>query len=320
MTAPRPWRTGDGATGEVPVLAVPPVAACTRRGILFLGRVVQPWGPTPPPGREGAFRAGFALPTAALIDGLRSRGFFRAPGRGPGTAQGFAASPSFMPTAQRAVAYRPHARILAVYRRMGAALGAYYRRLGAGGRAALAALLRGLTHSCALTLALKYKRRSAAAAYAAFGPHLAVPGQAGRPEASLALATSAGRLQAAWTRAPSGPGPDGLDPARDRITPGQALALDRVWSPRDLATPTSGGRLKARGPRPMASYLGVLRPPVRRLKGPKAPKGLQGPPGPGLGRPGTPGGPATPGGPTLGPRRGPLPGPQGPRSPPPPKP
>jgi len=271
VTARRPWRTGDGATGEAPVLAVPPVVPCTRRGILFLGRVVQPWGPgAPGVGRGGALRAGFALPTAALIDGLRSRGFFRAPGRGPGTAQGFAASPSFMPTAQRAVAYRPHARILAVYRRVGTALGAYYRRVGAGGRAALAALLRGLTHSCALTLALKYKRPSAAAAYTAFGPHLAVPGHAGRPEASLTLATSAGRL-AARRRGPDGDG--------DRVTPGQALALDRVWSPKDLATPVSGGRLGTRGPRPMASYLGVLRPPVRSpgARGPRGPRGRRAP-------------------------------------------
>ena len=288
VTGRRPWRTGDGATGMAPILAVPPVVPCTRRGILFLGRVVQPWGPRrgPPRGarasREGGFpfRAGFALPTAALIDGLRSRGFFRAPGRGPGTAQGFAASPSFMPTAQRAVVYRPHARILAVYRRVGRALGAYYRRLGVGGRTALAALLRGLTHSCALTLALKTKRPSAAAAYAAFGPHLAVAGPGGRfgPSlSSLSLATSAKRLSARRARR-GGPDPDSEG---DRVTPGQALALDRVWSPRDLATPTSGGRLRTRGPRPMASYLGVLRPPAlfRRgsPKGPRAPSGPRGP-------------------------------------------
>jgi len=308
-TALTPWH--PGGRGRLPVLPIPPVAALAREGVLFLGRrIVQrppvmaapasraPRGPGPRDPEGPRRRAGVSLrvPVGALIDGLRSRGFFRGPGANPAQGKGFAAQRAFQPTAQRAVVNRRHGAILAVYRRVGRGLMAYYRR--AANRRALGALLRGLTHSCALTLALKGKARRAAQAYRAYGPTLAVPGRPAtaltwtprrpsrcpwpqtrirpevpprtrRPATPWASGSAHGgeaEAESGSEKAEAAPGsepgsePESEGAEAEGLTPGQALALDRVWSVKDTWTPRSGGRMVRKGPRPMASYLGLLVP------------------------------------------------------------
>lgn len=126
----------------------------------------------------------FHAPIRKLFDRLVLRGYFRY------------ASNRAEPTAMRALVNQDHCNILLQYNALIRGLLNFYSF--ADNRKSLGSIIHGLKISCALTLALKYKLRTAAKAFREFGPLLVCP----ETESNILLPDTFARLHTIKFEAP----------------------------------------------------------------------------------------------------------------------
>jgi hypothetical protein len=141
------------------------ISHLSNEGIFFLGTAIKRRQPIEKPVRNGVRvtpRLSLHAPIEKLLEKLKGNGFFR-----------MNAENNLKPTSLRRVINLDHRDIILYYNSVMGGLLNYYSF--ADNHKSLGSIVHGLKHSCALTLALKYKMRLRAKAFKKFGKLLKCP-------------------------------------------------------------------------------------------------------------------------------------------------